>query len=186
MVFKSGAVGLVPSVAVLIAGCGQSSNAAPADSGPGSSSDSQGSSTSSESDEGAMEQRLRDVCVGLRSALAGTAGEFMSDPGKSNVYAVGELVRADPAAEPLVGIVKDMQELGFWLEEKHSDVMTDLIVIYTMQGMPPDEALKAAKEVAEPLLESSISTYIKDLSEEYGSPPISLSSIRTDLDLRCP
>jgi len=187
MIFRSGVIGLILSIAVSIAGCAGSSDATPADGAPESSSTaSQDSSPSNESDEGAPEERLREVCLGLRAALAGTADEFMNDPGKSNVNAVGELVRADPAAEPLVGIVKDMQELGSWLKEKHSADITDLLVFYTLQGLDPGDALEATKKVVEPPLKTSLTAYVKDASERHGSPPISLSSIRTDLDFRCP
>ena len=100
--------------------------------------------------------------------------------------AVSDLVKADPSAQPLVDVVKDMQELGSWLKGKYDYDLAELVTVYISQGMDAGKALKEATKVAEPLSNSALSQYLNAVSAIHGPPPISLTSIQTDLDIACP
>lgn len=134
----------------------------------------------------AADTGITEVCAGLRSAITVTAGDFMQDPGRSQVPAVSDLVKADPSAQPLVDVVKDMQELGSWLKGKYDYDLAELVTVYISQGMDAGKALKEATKVAEPLSNSALSQYLNAVSAIHGPPPISLTSIQTDLDIACP
>lgn len=133
-----------------------------------------------------VDAAFTEVCAALRSAMTVSAGEFMRDPGRSQVTKVSDLVKSDPAAQPLVDVVKDMQELGTWLKGKYDYDVAELVTFYVAQGMDAGKALKEATKMAAPLSDSALSQYLTSVTAIHGSPPVSLTSIQTDLDVACP
>lgn len=178
---------VVLTAAVSLAGCGGTDLAATSGqpSSP-TSSESAGATTGQTEGTAAEDEQFKEACLGLKAALSASAGDFIKDPGRSQVRPISDLVKADPSAEALVGVVKDMQDLGTWLKGKFDYDVAELVTVYLAQGMDAGKALKEATKMAQPLLEAPLSQHVEIVSAIHGPPPVSLTSVNTDLEIACP
>jgi len=133
----------------------------------------------------ARPEEVARICASLRDSLNGKAGDFMRDPGSSQVRPLASVLAADSSAEDLAPIIKDMQALGSWMESEHNEDVAELTYAYIAQGMDPGKAIKKATKDSGPLREASVQRFLAAMVPISGPAPRDFTSIKTDLELTC-